>query len=310
MLGAVPAIAEDSAPPIRQASRHFQRGVTLYGEADYRAALVEFRRAYALAPNPAVLYNVGETQYQLQDYAGALTTFEHFLAESGPGDPHRAEVEGDLEVLKARVGHVNVVTVPSGADVTVDDQPVGKTPIDRPLLVSVGHRKIVASISGRPAITRYVDVAADDNVSVTVALPDLPEPPAPAAPRTELPARPPEAQAQQGGSALRVLGWTATGALAAGAVTFGVLAFSESTALKNAKASFPASPDTLNRDASLTNTYSMVADVLTVSAILVGGVTLASSLFSSSPSGTPRRGSAGTTQVVLGPAAVRLDMTF
>jgi hypothetical protein len=309
-LAAAPALAEDSAPPVRQASRHFQRGVTLYGEADYRAALVEFKRAYALAPNPAVLYNVGETQYQLQDYAGALTTFEHYLAESGPGDAHRAEVEGNLEVLRARVGHVSVVTSPPGADVTVDDQPVGKTPTERPLLVSVGHRKIVASLPGRPPTTRYVDVAADDNVGVTIAFPDLPEPAAPASPRIDQPARPPDAPARQDGSTLRVLGWTATGVLAAGAVTFGVLAIGESTALKNLRASFPTSSETLDRAASSTTTYSMVADALTVSAIVIGGITLGSSLLSSSPSSGPQRGSAGTTHVVLGPASVRLDMTF
>ena len=107
-----------------------------------------------------------------------------------------------------------------------------------------------------------------------------------------------------------MLGWTATGALAAGAVTFGILSIGESTALKNARASYPASTETLNRDASLTSTYSMVADALAVSAVVVGGITLASSLFSSSPSSAPKRGSSGTTQVVLGPASVRLDMTF
>jgi len=59
---------------VREAGKHFQRGVTLYNETDYRAALVEFRRAYDLAPNAAVLYNIGETEYQLRDYASALIT--------------------------------------------------------------------------------------------------------------------------------------------------------------------------------------------------------------------------------------------
>lgn len=309
-LGAVavhasPAHADDP----RQASKHFQRGVALYGEADYRAALVEFRRAYALAPNPAVLYNVGETQYQLQDYAAALTTFEHFLAETAPGDGHRTEVESDLEVLRARVGHVNVTTVPPGADVTIDDQPAGKTPIDRPLLVSIGHRKVVATMTGRPSVTRYVDVAADDNLSVTLQLPDPVDPPAAPAHSDYSSHSVDMAPPSHGGSTLRVLGWTTTGILAAGAVSFGILALRESHDLEAERSTFPASAQALNHDASLTTTYSIVADSLTAGALVIGGATLFSTLLSGSSS-TPTRGMNGTTQVMLGPASAHLVMTF
>src|SRR5438046_1076480 len=72
-----------SAAAVNDAAKHFQRGVTMYTEADYRAALVEFRRAYEIAPNATVLYNIAQTYYQLQDYAGALVTFERYLAEAG-----------------------------------------------------------------------------------------------------------------------------------------------------------------------------------------------------------------------------------
>jgi hypothetical protein len=305
-----PLRAEDSAPAVRQASKHFQRGVSLYGEADYRAALVEFKRAYALAPNPTVLYNIGETQYQLQDYAGALTTFEHFLAETPGGDGHRTEVESDIEILRARVGHVSIVTLPPGAEVTVDDQPAGKTPFDKSLLVSIGHRKVVATIAGRPAVTRYVDVAADDNVTVTLTMPEPPDATPPPPIRVEGLHHAPDPPAPAfSDSTLRILGWTTTGALAAGAVSFGILAARESSDLQSARAAYPTSSQVLSHDASVTTTYSLVADSLGAAALVVGGVTLVSSLLSSSPS-PPKRGDGGAPRVVLGPGAVGLDTTF
>ena len=159
------AAADDGGAAAREAGKHFQRGVALYGEADYRAALVEFKRAYTTLPNAAVLYNVGEAEYQLQDYASALTTFERYLGETSGTDSHHAEVEADLDVLRARVGHLAIATVPAGADVSVDDQSVGHDPFDKSLLVSIGRRKVVAAMSGHASVTRYVDVAADDNVS-------------------------------------------------------------------------------------------------------------------------------------------------
>ena len=48
---ALPLAARAADPNLREADKHFQHGVSLYVEADYRAALVEFTRAYALAPN-------------------------------------------------------------------------------------------------------------------------------------------------------------------------------------------------------------------------------------------------------------------
>ncbi|HEY8091199.1 MAG TPA: PEGA domain-containing protein [Polyangiaceae bacterium] len=301
-----PALADDP----RQASKHFQRGVALYGEADYRGALVEFKRAYALAPNPAVLYNVGETQYQLQDYAGALTTFERFLAEAGPGDTRRAEVDGDLEVLRSRVGRLVVTTIPPGADVTIDDQPAVRTPIDRPMLVSVGHRRVVASMNGHPPLTRWVDVAADDSITVTLQLPDSPEAPAGPSSLRGLPTVPPDTgTASHGGGTLRILGWTLTGTAAAGAAVFGVLALRESHDLSQERSTFPASAPALVHDASLTSTYSAVADGLAIGAVVIGGATLLSTLLSHS-GGTPARGALTSPQLAIGPGSARLLLSF
>jgi hypothetical protein len=302
------ASAQEAGNAAHQASAHFQRGVALYGEADYRAALVEFRRAYTIAPNAGVLYNIGETQYQLQDYAGALTTFERYVAESGTGDGHRAEVENNLEVLRARVGHVAVSTVPAGADVSVDDQPAGRTPLDHALLVSIGHRKLVATLAGRPAVTRYVDVAAGDSLAVTLPLP-APEPP-PSVALHALPNVPAldEPAPSHGGSTWRTVGWGTTLLMAGGAVTFGILASRESMTLASERGSYPASGATLDHEASITRTDSILADSLTAGAVLVGGVTLVSALLSRSA--TPTRGSGDAPHVVLGPGSARIEGTF
>jgi hypothetical protein len=304
------ASAQESEGTTREAARHFQRGVTLYGEADYRAALVEFKRAYALVPNAAVLYNIGETEYQLQDYAGALTTFKRYLFEAGPTEGHRPEVESNVEVLRTRVGHLSVQTVPPGADVSIDDQAIGKTPLAEPAFVSIGHRRVVAAMPGRPAVTRYVDVAAEDNLSVTLTLPPPAEPSEIAASRhpADSPGSARSAARDGSGATLRAVGWIASGALAAGAATFGVLANRESDELKRARDAFPTTAATLNHDASLTTTYSVAADVLAGAAIVVGGITLYWTL-SSAVAGPPKRGG-GDIRVMLSPSRARLEMTF
>jgi tetratricopeptide (TPR) repeat protein len=299
-------LAQDADSPTREAGKHFQRAVALYGEADYRASLVEFKRAYALAPNVAVLYNVGETEYQLQDYASALITFKRYLVESPSNEPHRAEVEGDVEVLRTRVGHLTVATLPVGADVTIDDQPLGKTPLDEAALVSIGHRKIIASMLGRSPVSKFVDVAAEDNVSVTLT---LPAPESGAAPLASTSQREGSSGSRGIGPTLRVVGWVATAAFAGGAVTFGVLANKASSDLKKARSVFPTTAATLNHDANLATTYAIVADSLTVAAIVVGDITLFSTLSAASKS-SPKSALATETRMVVGPTSARLDVTF
>jgi tetratricopeptide (TPR) repeat protein len=302
---AIHANAQDPSSAMREAGKHFERGVTLYGEADYPGALVEFKRAYALSPNASVLYNVGEAQYQLQDYASALATFTRYLAEAPPGAGHRAEVENDLDVLRTRVGHVMIMTVPPGAEVTVDDQPAGKTPLEDRVLVSVGHRKVTALIPGRPPATRFVDVAADDNLSVTLDLP--PGGPDPGSLRTAPDRAGGEAGARSRTPAvLRVLGWVSTGALAAGAAGAGALALKESSDLRSARNMFPVSPGTLQQDSDRTRTYSLLADSLTAGAVVVGTITLLSTL--TAPSAERR--SEGAARLRLGLACAAFETTF
>src|SRR4051794_1962396 len=80
------AFAQQSASPPSKAAQteafsRFNKGKELFSEGDLQAALIEFRRAYELAPNYVVLYNIGNVYYQLQDYPNALTYLERYLQE-------------------------------------------------------------------------------------------------------------------------------------------------------------------------------------------------------------------------------------
>lgn len=264
------AHADVPAAVAKDAGKHFQRGVTLYNEADYRAALVEFRRAYEIAPNAAVLYNIGQTYYQLQNYAAALTALQRYLGEAGPTAPHRREVEQTLDTLQSRVGKVTISANLSDCEITIDDELAGKTPLGEPQLVSVGRRKVTASHAGVPAQTKLVDVAAGDTVQIAFAFNDTVAPPAAPLARPAQPA-PEEPEAH---SRVPLVGWTATGVLAAGAITSGVFALRASSDLKDARAKFPSDKADLDHKSSRVTLFAVGADVLAVAALVTGGLTL------------------------------------
>jgi len=299
--GLVPVVHADpsTAPPasssVKEAGQHFQRGVTLYNEADYRAALVEFKRAFEIAPNAAVLYNIGQTYYQLQNYASALSALERYLSESGATAPHRREVEQTIETLQARVGKVVVTTNVADCEVTIDDELVGRTPFSDPILVSIGRRKVTAMRQGRPPETRFVDVAAGDTVKLTMSLggPDA------VAPITTMPVKP--AAARSSGNGLVTAGWVTTGVLGAGAITAGVLAFLASRDLKDARDTFPASHDDLTSKSSKVSRYSTIGDIAGIAAVVAGGITLTLTL---------TRSESHEVHVAVAPNGVQLAGTF
>lgn len=251
----------------REAGRHFQRGVDLYNDGDFRGALVEFKKAYSVWPRANVLYDIGQTEYQLLDYAAALKTMERYLAETGPNAAHRAEVESAVEALRGRVGRIILTTDGGACDVLLDDQPAGTTPLDAPLLVSVGPRKVAVHCTGDRAAIKRLEVVAGETVRLDLKVP----PPPIAAMRAAMSAPKPDAAPPRPGSGY-VTGWVVSGVLVAATVAMGVTTLVEQSRLVALRNSFPASKSDIDRQATLTTGLAITSDILGAAAIAAVGV--------------------------------------
>jgi hypothetical protein len=260
---AAPATPATTAAPAGEADAHFRRGVDLYKETDYAAALIEFRRAYELEPRYQALYNIAETHYQLTDYASALRAFEKYLHDGGaqiaPG--RRDEVQKEIEKLRTRVATLEVTANLPDVDIAVDDLSVGKTPLAAPLMVSAGRRKLTATRAGKPPITQIVELAGGDIKKVALVVPDdggAPE----AAPAGRVP----------------VVPWVITGVLAAGAVVTGALALGASSAVNSDRGTLSPNPTELatqlSSDHNKTVALAATTDVLIGSAAVAGIVSI------------------------------------
>jgi hypothetical protein len=184
-LSASSAVAAPGAPASRDEARtHFKRGTQFFDERDFAAALVEFRRANELAPNFRILFNIGQTCAELQDYPCAYQSFTRYLAEGGTQVKagRIVEIERELDKIKARVARVEVSTNVPGAEVSVDDVPVGTTPLLTPPMVGIGRRRISASLQGHVSATKVIEVAGGDLVPVLLELTPIAPPPPVAAP--------------------------------------------------------------------------------------------------------------------------------
>lgn len=270
-------VANASPSTKAEAARHFKRGLELFDENDYQGALIEFERAYQILPTYQVLYNIGQVHYQLQNYAGALKSFESFLSEGGDKIPadRRADVERDIAKLRARIATVEVTSSP-GATIYVDDNPVGTAPLSAPIQISTGRRRLRATLPSRTPIEKTLELAGGDAVKVDLTF--EPVSTGPVAQEEEPHRSPPWAL------------WGVAGALAIGTGVTGVLALTESGTVNDLRTNGGAFTDYDDARHKM-RTLSVVTDILGAATIVVVGVatyfTVASGKKSSSAAHAP-----------------------
>jgi hypothetical protein len=304
-LPAAPSWAADASPDphadprLLEASKHFGHGVKLSDDGDWRAALIEFERAYAIAPNFRVLFNMGQCRYQLHDYPGALAAFQRYKSESGDAVPpdRRAQLDADIDLLKGRVATLRVVSATTDAQVTLDEANIGTTPLSSPVAVSAGRHKLVLRKAGKTDAERSFDIAGEETLEIKLDLggPSIDTEPAQAG-RSIAPA---------------VVGFSVAAAGIAVGSVFGLLAISDKSELDRAcdgKSCPPSSQATFNdgRRDGLVSTIGFVA------AIAGAGAGTAYLLFTSPrrPEGASATRSWPSLQVFVGPGAIATNGTF
>lgn len=210
------------------ARQRFARGVELYKEGSYDAALAEFNKAYEIAPNYRVLYNIAQVQRERHDYVAALKLFQQYLDQGGAEvtADRKDQVTKEITALKARVAELQVKADVEGGELWVDGTLIGVLPLGEPLLVSAGVRQVELRKPGFITSSKSLTIAGGEDVKVDFVMrPDRSNEfgPTPAPTRHDVepePVPPPPAKRS------KVPMWVSLGAAAAftgGAVTFGVL---------------------------------------------------------------------------------------
>lgn len=269
------ALAGDAKAPtkaeIDEARQRRDRGLKLYEEGAYDAALVEFERAYAIAPTYKLLYNVALAHRQLNDFAAAVRALEQFLRD-GAGDvpaKRRADVERELTDLRARVATVSIAVSVPGAEVTLDGVSLGLSPLAGPVLTNPGKRTFGAKKSGFEQTATTIAVAGSDSPLVELVLVESEKPHIAAAPAPLSP--PPPAEPRR---SVPWVAWGATGVLALSAGMTGYLAIASSRDLAAQRDAAGQSRASLDASHDKTKKLALVADVLGAGALAAGGVAL------------------------------------
>lgn len=181
----------------------------------YERALRCYQQALKSGQQVDALYHpLGLVYEKLERPVEAIGAFERFLAavpeiERRPGVTK--QIQDKLKVLLAQVSRLDIVAI-QGAEVRVDQQPVGQAPLGRLVLVLPGAHSVSATW---PAGTQGADVMAEAGQVRRIDLT-----PAPPQPMAQAPlARPRQAATETTPLHRRWWLWTLVGVAAAGAAT-------------------------------------------------------------------------------------------
>jgi len=187
LLAGGTARAQDDDDAGEQARVLFEQGVEAGRQGDYPRALELFRQSHHLNPNPTVTFNIALCHRNLNDAPAAVQALFDYLEEGGTAltEDRRTRAQQMIDELKANVGALQVIVRDAGAQVLIDGELIGVSPLDERIYVKPGSHTLEGRWPDAEPVERRVDAAAgiDTPVEVTLLRPEpledefLPPPP-------------------------------------------------------------------------------------------------------------------------------------
>lgn len=164
--------AQPSPDAVAEARQRFQRGVDLYEERNYTAAMVEFQRAYELTRNPAVLYNISATHELSGNMVEALDAMLEYerLAPRDAVAARRAEVNAALARIRRSIATIVVRVEAQGLTLMVDGLQRSVSEARSGLRVAAGRHRVTLSAPHYQTREEQFDISGGNSVTITEGL--------------------------------------------------------------------------------------------------------------------------------------------
>ena len=259
-----------------EAKEKFHAGVALQQVEDYDAAVVAFEASLRLYPTKSALFNLANCLQAVHRYPEALAAVERLQSEYGDelDEDMRSAAELQRVELESLTAWLLVVVDHDGAQVLVDGQVRGTSPLADPIRLAVGDHTVEVVLDGFEPESATINLGSRERRTEELVLRRSVPPPAqpPAA------VQPPQvAPAIDDGPAPRranAAGWATVGVgatlLATGAVT-GVWALVLDGELANA-CTGARCPTDRERDVQRLESLATTTDVLLGAGLVATGV--------------------------------------
>ncbi|HEV3192227.1 MAG TPA: PEGA domain-containing protein [Polyangiaceae bacterium] len=162
-------LSESLPGPAKEA---YEAAVALVNIGDWSHAIIKYWQAYDLSKDARLLFDIAVCYRDLRAYAKMQSMLLRFEKEAGAGisAEQKADVDAALAAIHGLVGTVILKVSEAGADVSVDAEPAGTTPLAAPLLLDLGkHALRVTKDTFEPA-ERTIDIVGGNGLGIEITL--------------------------------------------------------------------------------------------------------------------------------------------
>jgi len=154
------------------AKANYDAAFLLFDDADYAGALVKFQHAYGDSGDPRLLWNMAVCEKNLRHYANVQRLLSRYLRDGQQTmtPEHRAEVSEVLDVVRSLVSQVQVLVDQPGAQVFVDEELIGTTPLSEAVPLTLGRHRVRVSKAGYVDHALVQEFGGGSEVSLQIAL--------------------------------------------------------------------------------------------------------------------------------------------
>ncbi len=154
------------------ARAEYESGRILYLDGDYVGAAQKFARAYELAGDYRLLWNVAAAEKNLRHYSKVYELVQRYLSEGKPylRPEDRREAEVLLDAVKAFVAELVVNVNQPGALIFVDAEQVATSPHATPIRVDMGRRRVRVTKHGYEEFSTFHDIHGGSTSVIDVKL--------------------------------------------------------------------------------------------------------------------------------------------
>jgi len=154
------------------AKADYESGKLLYGDGDFAGAGVKFQAAYELAQDPRLLWNIAVCEKGQRHYAKVVGLTQKYLATGGDllSADDRTEAKDLLGAIESFTVELTLSVNEAGAEVFIDGERIGTSPLSGPSVVDIGTREIRAEKPGFKPFRSSVPVGGQKQAALEVKL--------------------------------------------------------------------------------------------------------------------------------------------
>ena len=154
------------------AKANFDAAKLLATDGDYANALIKFRGAYEASHDPRLLWNVAFCHKNLRHYAKVIATLQQYIEEGREllTTADQKEAQELIALIEPFTTRTNIKVTEAGANVYVNDELVGESPLATAVILDIGERRLRVVKAGFRSFENALVIGGSSEVTVEVVL--------------------------------------------------------------------------------------------------------------------------------------------